>query len=171
MYDLEKVDDFIFRAENIAKSCNKAEAFLTISAEIDACDKIHLNDFIAALNFIRYDKTLDWIEGNTHRIKNVGINWGHVAASSHFSWDRACKWLSYGRPLSLIALDALMFCTTRGERLNQSLWMREIQPKLTGNPPPEVMGNRLKEYLQTDNAPRVRSVIQEIIGNIFVAEQ
>ncbi len=169
MYDLEKVDDFIFRAENIAKSCSKAEAFLTISAEIDACEDIHLNDFIAALNFIRYDKTLDWIEGNTHRIANIGINWGHVAASSHFSWDRTCKWLSYGRPLSLIALDALMFCTTHGDRLNQSLWMRRIRPRLADNPRPEIIAKRIQEYLQTDSVPRTKAVVREIIGNIFEA--
>jgi len=119
------------------------------------------------LNFIRYEKVLDWIELNSHRIINVTLNWGHLAASSQFNWAKADDWLSKGRPLSLIALDALMFCTTNGERLNQSPWMREIQPRLIDNPKPEIVARRLKEYLTIDKVPRTDAVVEQIIKNIF----
>ncbi len=169
MYDQEKVDDFISRSENLAKILDKDKAFTTITNEIDNCENKYLNDYITALNFIRHEKVLDWIEKNVDRATSIGINWGHLAASSHLSWSRADGWLTIGRPLSLVALDALIFCTTRGERLNQSPWMQQIQPKLVDNPKPEDVAKRLEEYLQTDNVPRTKSAIQKIIENIFEA--
>jgi hypothetical protein len=105
------------------------------------------------------------------RIININRNWGHLAASSNFSWSKADKWLAKGRPLSLIALDALIFCTTIGERLNQSTWMRQIQPKLIDTPKPEIVAKRLQQYLSQDNVPRTKTAIQKIIENIFDARQ
>ncbi|MGH2647815.1 MAG: hypothetical protein ACRDE8_09625 [Ginsengibacter sp.] len=171
MYDQEKVDDFVFRSENLAKSVDKDKAFTIIVHEIDNCEDRYLNEYITALNFIRNDKVLDWLENNIHRTTNIGTNWGHLAASSYLSWDRADKWLTNGRPLSLVALDGVMFCTTVGERLNQSPWMRQIQPKLIDNPKPETVAKKLQGYLLTDNVPRTKSVIQKIIENIFDVRQ
>jgi hypothetical protein len=171
MYDQEKVDEFVSRSENLIKSVDKDEAFSIISHEIDICEDRYLNEYLTALNFIRNDKVLDWIEKNVHRTKNVGLNWGHLAASSYLSWDRANKWLTIGRPLSLVALDGIMFCTTIDERLNQSLWMRQIKPKLIDNPKPEIIANRLQEYLLQDNVHRTKSAIIKIIDNIFNARQ
>jgi hypothetical protein len=94
-----------------------------------------------------------------------------LAASSYLSWNRAEKWLTNGRPLSLVALDGIMFCTTVGERINQSPWMRQIQPKLIDKPKPETVAKKLQEYLSTDNVERTRSVIQKIITNIFDTRQ
>jgi len=171
MFDQSKVDDFVYRSENLAKSLDKDEAFLIISQEIEGSEAAYLNDYIVALNFIRNDKVLDWIEINIHRTTNIGLNWGHLAASSHLSWSRASKWLVIGRPLSLVALDGIMFCTSVGERLNQSLWMRQIKPKLIDNPQPEVVANTLQEYLAIDNVHRVRVITNRIIENLFDARQ
>ena len=167
MYDQKKVDEFILRSENIIESRNSDEAFLIISSEIDECENRYLNEFITVLNLIRHEKTLDWIENSAHRITNVGSNWGHLAASSYFSWGKADEWLTKGRPYSLIALDALAFCTTIGERSNQSPWMREIQPKLIGSPGPDKVAGRLQEYLQIDSTPRTKTVVNHIVANIF----
>jgi hypothetical protein len=171
MNDQEKIDDFIFRAKNLAKGADKEKAFAIIAEEIDKCDDKYLNEYITGLNFIRNEKVLDWIEGNIHRTTNIGINWGHLAASSYLSWERAKEWLMYGRPLSLVALDAIVFCTTVGERLNQSPWMRQIQPKLNGDQKPELIAKRLQEYLLADNVPRTKAAIQVIIENIFDVRQ
>ena len=81
------------------------------------------------------------------------------------------KWLTSGRPLSLVALDAIMFCTTVGERLNQSLWMRQIQPKLMDNPNPEIVVVKLQEQLQIDNTHRTKTTINKIIENLFDVRQ
>ena len=171
MYDQEKVDEFISRSEDLAKCVDQNEAFIIISKEIANCEGRYLNEYITALNFIRNDKVLDWIENNIHRSTNIGLNWGHLAASSYLSWNRAEKWLTTGRPLSLVALDGIMFCTTVGERLNQSLWMRQIQPKLIDNPKPEMVAARLQQHLQTDNAHRTKTTINKIIENLFDARQ
>ncbi|MDF0720732.1 hypothetical protein P0M11_12045 [Kaistella sp. PBT33-4] len=169
MYNQEKVDDFIQRSEEVIQNHDKDGAFHIISAEIEACEDKYLNEYITALNFIRSEKVLDWIEKNTLRIIDVGLSWGHLAASSQFNWDRATKWLEKGRPLSLIALDALVFCTTIGERLNQSPWMRQIQPKLIDNPRPEIVAARLQRYLGADSVPRTKDAVRKIIENIYDA--
>ncbi len=167
MHDREIIEDFYLRSENVQNNFDKDEAFRIISSEIDSCDDRFLYEYIGTLNYIRNEKVLDWIETSSKRIINVGQNWGHLAASSQFNWKRAEKWLLQGRPLSLIALDALMFCTTIGERLNQSPWMRQIQPKLIDNPKPEIIARRLQDYLIVDSVPRTKSSVQRIINNIF----
>jgi hypothetical protein len=171
MREQEKIDEFIIRSEILAKSADKDRAFEIICHEIDKCQDRYLDEYITALNFIRYEKVLDWIENNIRRTTNIGTNWGHLAASSYLSWNRADKWLTSGRPLSLVALDAIVFCTTVGERLNQSPWMRQIKPRLVDSPKPEAIAKRLQEYLLTDNVPRTRFAVQKIIQDIFDARQ
>jgi len=115
-------------------------------------------------------KILDWIEKVQNRITNVNSQWGQLAASSKFDWDRANSWLETGRPLSLIALDALNFCTTKGKRLNQSLWMRKLNPILLNSPKSDLIAKKLKEYEGKDSVPRTRNTINRIIENIFNTE-
>ena len=169
MDDRIKLDEFLERASVITDTHDKDEAFDIISKEVEACDNKLLNEYIPALNQIRNERVLDWIEQNIHRTTNIGLNWGHLAASSLFNWKTAEKWLTAGRPLSLVALDALQFCTTVDERLNQSPWMRKIKPKLTDNPSPEDIAKRLAEYLTIDKAHRTRVTIENIISNMFDA--
>ena len=171
MYDQDKINDFYLRAESNANTLDIDEAFKIITNELDNCEDRYLNDYIIVLNNIRTEKNLDWIENNVNRIKNISSNWGHIAALSYFNWTRADKWLSSGRPLSLIALDALIFCTTNGERLNQSLIMREVNPRLMDNPKLEIVANRLQEYLQVDNVPRTKASVHRIIDNVFETGQ
>jgi len=165
-YDYNKVDEYIEWCRTVSNNHDVTEAFQLISNKISTCPDRYLNDFIAGLNFIQNEKSLDWIETNTVRIKNIGLQWGHLAASSNFTWKRAYKWLLLGRPLSLIALDGLLFCTTVGDRLNQSPWMQELNPKLKDNFIQEEVSKQLKEYLIIDKVPRTRVVIEKIINNI-----
>ncbi|WP_299821627.1 hypothetical protein [uncultured Pontibacter sp.] len=157
-------------AEPIAKCIEFDKAFEIISRELENGDDRFLSENVSALLYFQSDKTLDWIEGVSSRIKNVSSAWGQLAASSQFSWDRANKWLAIGRPLSLVALDALIFCTTTGERLNQSLWLRNLQPKLVDNPKPETVAKRLQDYLQNDRVPRTKAAVENIINNMFEIE-
>lgn len=170
MNDQEKsIVDFHLRSEAIARRLPANEAFRIISTEINQCEDRFLNEYILALNYVRTDNTLDWIENNAHRIKSVGLNWGHLAAVSFFSWERAERWLSLGRPLSLIGLDALIFCTTNGERKNQSPLLQKLKPRLTDNPKSDVISNRLQNYLLTDSVPRTKDSVAKIINNLFEA--
>ncbi|MCF7568938.1 hypothetical protein L3X37_11275 [Sabulilitoribacter arenilitoris] len=167
MYDREKIENFQIRMEEIIEKLDKKEAFELITSELNECEDKYLTEFMAPLNFLEYEPVLDWVEQNANRTKNITQDWGHLSASSNFTWQRAEKWLEMGRPLSLIALDATMFCTTRGERLNQSLWMRELNPKLTDNPKLDKIANGLKDYLKKDSVPRTKNVVNRIINDIF----
>lgn len=90
-YDYNKVDEFMLEAEQIANSKSKEDAFIEIIAIINNCEDRYLNDFIVGLNWIGYEPVLDWIEENSKRISNVTQSWGHLAANSNFSWERAKK--------------------------------------------------------------------------------
>lgn len=154
-------------AEAIANCLDFEEAFEMLTKELEHKDDRFLVENVSALLYFKNSQTLDWIEKVCNRIINVSSNWGHLAASSRFSWQRAEKWLAMGRPLSLVALDALIYCTTNGERLNESLWMRELNPRLIDNPQPEVVAKRLHEYLLTDSVPRTKNAVNHIIHNLF----
>lgn len=71
---------------------------------------------------------------------------------------------------SYIKNGALSLCTTKGERLNQSLWMRKLNPTLLNSPKSNIIANKLKEYEKRDNVPRTRNTINRIIENIFQTE-
>jgi hypothetical protein len=67
----------------------------------------------------------------------------------------------------LIALDSLIYCTTIGERLNQSLWLPQLNPRLIDNPRPEIIANRLHEYLLVDSFPRIKNAVETVVENVF----
>ncbi|MFC7445275.1 hypothetical protein [Mesoflavibacter profundi] len=167
MYDREKVENFQIRMEGIIEKHDTKNAFELITSELNACENQYLTEFMVPLNFLKYEPVLDWVEQNVQRVENVTQAWGHLSASSNFTWERAEKWLKMGRPWSLVALDATMFCTTLGERLNQSLWMREINPKLMDKPKLDRIANGLKKYLETDSVPRTKNTVNRIINDIF----
>jgi hypothetical protein len=154
-------------AEPIVKCLDFEEAYEILTKELESGDDKFLSENASALLYFQSDKTLYWIEKISNRIKNISSDWGQLAASSQFSWEMANKWLTIGRPLSLVALDALIFCTTTGERLNQSLWMRELNPRLVNSPNSEIIVNRLREYLSRDSVPRTKNSVNRIIENVF----
>lgn len=154
-------------AEPIAKCLDFEEAFKILTIELESEDDKFLSENVSALLYFKSDQTLDWIEKVSERIKNISSSWGQLAASSQFTWNRANKWLTIGRPLSLVALDSLIYCTTIGERLNQSLWLRQLNPRLIDNPRSEIIANRLREYLTFDCVPRTKNAVETIIDNVF----
>jgi hypothetical protein len=160
-------DELLIFAEAISKCFEFDEAFELLTNEIESKDDKNLPENISALLYFQSDKTLDWIEKVIHRTNNISTNWGTLAATSKFSWVRADKWLGVGRPLSLVAIDALLFCSTTGDRQNQALWLQQNPPKLTDNPRPDIIANRLKDYLSKDNVPRTKNAIHQIIDNVF----
>jgi hypothetical protein len=153
--------------EAIAKCLDFEEAFEILTKELERKDDKFLSENVSALLYFQNDMTLDWIEKICERIKNISSNWGQLAASSKFTWDRADKWLTIGRPLSLVALDSLIYCTTIGERLNQSIWLRKLNPRLINNPRPEIIAKRLRDYLTVDNVPRTKNAVETIVDNVF----
>ena len=146
----------------MASCLNEKEAFKLLTHEIESKEDRRLHEMINCLVYIKNPKCLDWIEKMTPRIKSVNNSWGHLAASSNFTVKRGIKWLNSGRPLSLISLDAIYYCTSEGERLNQSQWMRELRPVLEDNTDNEILVKALDEYINIDNVPRTRNTIEAI---------
>lgn len=160
-------NELLIFAEAISKCLDFDEAFEILTNEIESKEDKYLSENISALLYFQSDKTLDWIEKVIRRTNNISTNWGTLAATSQFSWVTADKWLNIGRPISLVAIDALLFCTTPGDRQNQAFWLQQNPPKLTDNPRPEIIANKLKDYLAKDNVPRTKSAINKIIDNVF----
>ena len=77
---------------------------------------------------------------------------GVLAASSKFDWERAKKWLSLGRPLSLVALDALDWCVCSGRK-----------SPLMNPPSSKEFISTLEDYLNKDNVLRVREKVYKLL--------
>lgn len=152
-------------AELLSGCMEKKEAFRLITSEIEKSADETLNSNISSLLYLRDEKTLDWIETVADKIKNVSSDWGQLAASSQFSWKRAEKWLNTGRPLSLIALDAIYLCTCK-DYARQSIWLQKIKPQLVDQISPEKMAYKLREYLETDSVPRTKNAVGSIMYNL-----
>ncbi len=99
---------------------------------------------------------LKWIEENV--VSPIDVTWGALAARSQFDWEHFEKWLTLGRPISLVALDALGFCLTTPRASDG----HQYKPLI--NPPTEViLKNVLENYRKLDPAVRVRRTIEFLL--------
>jgi len=158
--------DLRFFAEPFIQCLGVDAAFEIITKEIEQTDIGNIGSEMAELLLFKDDRVLDWIESVRNRITTIKIQWGHLAAGSNFSWQRAEKWLSCGRPLSLIALDALMHCTTIHRRTDKYYYIQQGKYALTDHPSYEVVANRLQEYLLHDNVARTSYIVKSILENL-----
>lgn len=166
-WESRKENELLIFAEAICKCLPFDEAFQILTTEIEASSDRYFTENTSALIYLESSSTLDWIEKVSNRITSVSINWGTLAAASQFSWDRAENWLTVGRPLSLIALDALIICTTIGSRQHQAPWFRTHPPTLVNPAKTEVIANRITAYLEKDKVPRTKNDVRQIIQNLF----
>ena len=166
-WENRRENEILIFAEAICKCLPFTEAFQILTTELETKDEKYFRENSSALLHFQNPKTIDWIEKISDRITNVSESWGTLTAASQFSWQRAEKWLTIGRPLSLIGLDALVFCTTIGERRNQALWLIKHPPTLINSPTSDVIANRITAYLNIDNVPRTKNVVSKIIQNLF----
>jgi hypothetical protein len=110
------------------------------------------------LQYFHTERTLDWLELNIQL--PITNHWGSLAASSGFSWERAVKWLDLGRPLSLVALDALTRC------LNYEISHPASPREFLGHIPKDSMLLQLETYLKKDPAPRIKQSIAKLVQRI-----
>jgi hypothetical protein len=118
-----------------------------------------------ALHHVHDERVLDWIEQNA--VSPVGYEWGTVVACNKPSWTRLAAWLDRGRPLSLIAIDALKNC--RGfdpEDGNMSGVFQTVSPKVHGPASLNAVRKQLEAYMRVDSASRVTKTIGVVLGNL-----
>lgn len=157
-----KTNCVFYYAELLSCCLDPDMAFEIITKELEQYDNNQFNTNISALLYLKSEKTLDWLENQTKRISNVTSDYGQLAASSEFSWQCCDKWLKIGRPLSLIALDALYLCTLQ-DYVGQSIWLQKLKPRLIGS----IHKETLYSYLECDHVPRTRNVIERILSNLY----
>lgn len=140
-------------------------AFARITGELEQYDDRRFGDGLYKLCRLRSRKTLDWLETQTARMTQVTSAYGQVVACSGFDWERCERWLELGRPLSLVALDALWLCTL-SDYGGQSLLLEELKPRLEGTVGRERIEQVLRSYLERDKVARTRMVIGKILDNL-----
>ncbi len=136
-------------AEATAACLPLDEGFKLVVDALDAMPERERRQLFGALSHFRSTMALDWIE--THASEPSVDAWGYLAAASGFSWSKADAWFKAGRPLSLIAIDALLAIARP-----RTPFLRQIRPAL-GNPPSErALRNAIETLMQTDPVPRVK---------------
>lgn len=131
------------------------EGFQRVVEKLEALPQKEMRTACSVLAYFRTEKTLDWLE--THVGSPITDSWGKLAAMSHLSWKRVALWLDRGRPLSLVALDALKACARYDTPL-----LKKFTPKLLEPAMKETMIAKLKQYAVIDSAPRVKQNITTI---------
>ena len=143
------------------------EAFESLTRRIESANAEDFHHRCYVLAEFRSERVLDWLENMEERLTPVRESWGRIAAMSQFSWKRARMWLRKGRPLSLVALDALRLCTTPADMLeSEPLWVRESKPQLSDAPAAGEILGELAAYLEKDASPRIERAIAAIRANI-----
>jgi hypothetical protein len=126
------------------------EAYEKVTDTLSRMDIIKRSVAKHVLGWFETQLNLGWIEENVS--SPVDSSWGLLAASSKFDWERAKKWLSLGRPLSLVALDALEWCVCSGRK-----------PPLVNPPSSKEFVSVLEDYLSKDNVRRVSERVCELL--------
>lgn len=162
-YERSSEEDLLFSWAEAAARCLPQQEGLekTINA-LAMYKERELNDRMGALSWFRSATVLDWIEGNAPR-SNISNQWGQLAAVSNLSWDRVEQWLERGRPLSLIALDALdqFMHLPRHAPL-----VLQLRPVLAGVADHETVLRALEFQMLNDPAPRSIKNCETLIKNI-----
>ncbi len=160
-----KLNELGIFAQALAACLPIDEAFETITLELEPLLGSHLSEGSWALYYLNSNKTLGWIEKVKNKIINIPSGWGALAAQSQFNWETAERWLNMGRPLSLIALDALDYCTG----IPHASWPIQLQrnpPVLFDRPESSMIVTVVNKYIEIDNARRPRLLGLQIIKNL-----
>jgi hypothetical protein len=159
-------DNFPDFAEALAKCLEPDLGFELYSKQLERIEQpSKLTGTMTGLIYFQSKLALAWIEANTGRVSNISDAWGYLAVASQFDWATAEKWLGSGRPLSLIALDALGKCAVTSDTQNSTLWLKNNPQRLLSPKTIEEMNNILFKYGESDKVPRVRTKINYIIAN------
>ena len=150
-YDKSRRENILFRwCEAAARCLPEAEGLTLAIKALQNIDDQHFRDAKSGLLWFRSQKVLDWIEANAPD-RNVTADWGRLAALSDLDLVRARKWITAGRPLSLVALDALSEFIPRPSR---SPIVRQLDPVLGKVTDRAAIASLLDDARRRDSTPR-----------------
>ncbi|PTY03405.1 hypothetical protein DB346_05855 [Verrucomicrobia bacterium LW23] len=141
-------------AEASAACLPEQEAFDRCIATIHASKGAEKRESIRVLEYLRSPLVLDWIEREI--FEPITEIWGEIAAPNSFDWTRAEAWLRSGRPLSLVAIDALGRMAANESSLTNS-------PRLAARPGRRRLVDVLSAYAKADPVPRVQHRVALLI--------
>lgn len=128
---------------------------------LNHCPENQKHNTISALEYFHSPRVLDWIQTNIS--SPVTGSWGWLAAASQLDWARAAKWIELGKPLSLVALDALIVIIRPQPKM-----LAECTPRLLHAPDAKTLTDTLAHYALLDPSPRVKKDTAFIIANVDV---
>jgi len=108
----------------------------------------------SCLHHFRSPLVLNWIE---KKVTTFHESWGRLAALSKPTWSRMKVWLEQGRPLSLLALEAMVRCIPSSGKP-----VYKMEPKILQTNISEVE-SVLEKYRDKDYVPRVKMQVQQIV--------
>ncbi len=158
-WETDHIHSFVSLAEETLEKMPFEEGRRLAIRGLDRVPKNRLYDSIVVLGMFAAEDNLNWIED--HLCDPLTGEWGHVAALSRISWQRIEKWLDSGRPLSLIALDAMYSCYDYDTDLLQA-----ARPRVKDAPAPEIITARLHQYAQFDPVFRVERRVRQITDHL-----
>ncbi|OEZ50328.1 MULTISPECIES: hypothetical protein [Janthinobacterium] len=124
------------------------EGFPLVTMALETLPEKMRQKQFGALAHFRSTKSLGWIE--THASESTSEAWGYLAAASKFNWPKGEEWLKAGRPLSLIAVDALLAIANP-----RTPFLRRIGPILENQPSEQGLRYAVEALMKADPAPRV----------------
>jgi hypothetical protein len=146
-------------AEASAACLPHAEGFGQVTAALAGLEGRGKRDRMFGLSYFRSPDALPWIEQNV--FEPITESWGSLAAASNLDWPRVETWLGQGRPLSLVAIDALLAILQP-----RTPFLLEAKPALTAPPSPSRLREVLLAYRELDPVPRVQQRIDALLANV-----
>jgi MoaA/NifB/PqqE/SkfB family radical SAM enzyme len=151
-----------FATKALAASLPPDEAFDLAQSWVEAApERTTQADRLMALGNLRNRRTLTLIEqwwGSAEPGLAVTAGWGRLTAESQLTWDVVASWLQRGRPLSLVALDALLNYSKRPGYPNTI-----ARPMDFGLHDVNAFRDELIRYRGRDSAPRVSRTVEWLI--------
>lgn len=154
--DFEAAFELPALAQASAKCLPFEEGFENVTTAINGLKGTQKLNAIWVLGYFHSASVLEWIELNV--FQPITETWGYAAAASQFDWLHVEQWLERGRPLALVAIDALL-----GIAVPPTPLLRAYRPRLLMPPSPEQFTKVLLDYAQKDKVPRVQDRIRAIL--------
>lgn len=145
-------------AEASAACLPYREGYDRVIEALERLDGKHKRNLMFTLGYFRSAETLDWIEENIS--DPISDSWGYLSAASTADWARLKAWIDEGRPLSLVAIDAL-----RAYQQLPTPMLKKRGIRIATPPTREELTIVLEEYADRDPVPRVRQRIDSILHN------
>lgn len=148
--------DMISLSQASIKALPLGEAFCLITHYLKTVPPRELpNTAWSCLYLCKSANVLDWME---QVVKEYNDSWANLAAVSNPTWAYMHKWISTGRPLSLIAIETLSNCIP----CTNDPFLASLNPSIRDAPQYDTIEQFLLDYEKLDNVPRVNKAIARI---------